>query len=187
MWARRFLSCSRPRLLSLGVSGLTNALQEFRKLDDLRLLLHRLSLGHMEVFNRLVALVLSVLAAAACSRDGIRNGGIDPPCLPHDVHMCTPEEAATLTASEIPLLGPYISLNCGVTVAADKAAARGTCQERTKRTLRRLSRSSRSVALSAPIEVTETRTCLDTFTPGREAADCDFFALVARVSLSPHH
>jgi hypothetical protein len=33
------------------------------------------------------------------------------------------------------------------------------------------------------IELEEVRTCIDTFVPDREAADCEFFAISARVSL----
>jgi len=140
------------------------------------------ALGH----SMRLAVLLSFLITAACSRAVVNSEPIDPPCLP-GTRSCTPEEAATLTSSEIPTVGPSITVSCGVAAADDKPAARTRCTERTRQMLKRLSHVLPAIDSSTHIELNEARICLDTFTPGREAADCEFFEISARVALRPHH
>ena len=129
------------------------------------------------------ALLLSIIVVpTACSPTVVRDEGIDPPCLPQDAHMCTPEEAATLTESEILLVGPSITLNCGVSGATERETARNSCEGRTARALKQLASLSAAIDNSSRIEVSETRICVDTFIPGREMADCEFFQISARVT-----
>jgi hypothetical protein len=53
--------------------------------------------------------------------------------------------------------------------------------------LKHLAKVSPAIDLAAPIELKEAHVCLDTFIPGREAADCEFSTISARASLRPSH
>ncbi|MEZ5460295.1 hypothetical protein [Dokdonella sp.] len=128
------------------------------------------------------AVVLSVLLLAACSRAMVRDEGIDPPCLP-GAPACTPEIAATLSRSEIALVGSTLTVSCGVSESGEKSAALSQCSERSRRMLHQLSNVMPTIDPFAHIDVEEARTCIDTFISGREAADCEFHAISARVSL----
>lgn len=49
--------------------------------------------------------------------------------------------------------------------------------------LMHLARVSPMIDSSSRIELTEYRTCVDTFIPGREGADCAFLRIQAKVAL----
>jgi len=51
--------------------------------------------------------------------------------------------------------------------------------------LRRLSLVSSALDPGSPITLTESQICLDSFVPGREAADCEFITVAAQVTLRP--
>lgn len=71
----------------------------------------RISIAGLDQYSirtRHAALTCSLLLAA-CSAAVGHDAGVDPPCMP-DAPVCTPEEAATLSASEMALIGSTISL-----------------------------------------------------------------------------
>jgi hypothetical protein len=115
------------------------------------------------------AILLIALCMAACSAMQPRNS-----LCSLKLGDCTPEEIVTLPQSQL-RVADLISMSCGVTALDDKDAARALCEKRVKSMLARWSRTLPSlVSDPGSIQVTEAETCLDTFVPGREAADCQF-------------
>jgi len=123
--------------------------------------------------------LLALLGVAACSSSPPRYEAT--PCSPNRGD-CTPEEIVALPEQQLRATGAEISVSCGVTTPEHKTATRALCIERVNSMLERLSITLPSFVAPKPanVSVDESETCLDTFIPGREAADCQFFSISAR-------
>lgn len=141
------------------------------------------SKGKRSILFRM-ALVIAILSGAACSYTSPqRSEEKEEPCSLKSGN-CSPEEVSSLSQEQLRSVGSSISISCGVTSVDGLTVTRTLCEKRVKSMLMQLSSAWPTfVPYIANIAFTESRTCLDTFVPGREAADCEFFDVNARIPI----
>lgn len=98
---------------------------------------------------------------------------------------CTPELAAIAELDVLRTNGKAITVDCGVTHKID-VAYRQSCEKRLSTLAEALStRASSELSTVSVTDMTllESQTCIDTFISGREAADCEFYSVSAKIPL----
>lgn len=77
-----------------------------------------------------------------------------------------------------------MNLDCGIALPEERIFWLASCEKRVRSMYAQLAgRWPDLVETPTRISVTDDRTCIDTFIPGREEADCRFFQIRARVSV----
>jgi hypothetical protein len=98
---------------------------------------------------------------------------------------CSPERASFASQADLQLVGAILRVRCGVASVGNRIETSSRCVGRMESMLAKLSKSVPAAHVNAAlIEVDADRTCVDTFIPGRETADCAFFELHGHVPIA---
>jgi xanthine/CO dehydrogenase XdhC/CoxF family maturation factor len=97
---------------------------------------------------------------------------------------CNPEQTAAVSERALRALESSLRVDCGIFGEAE-TQFRDRCKARVALLVHRLSGkfAGRIELHAAEVEYEESETCLDTFIPGREAADCAFVSSRAVIPL----
>lgn len=104
--------------------------------------------------------------------------------VPHSF-ACTPGLAAIAPLAVLRENGHELTVNCEISGQPD-ASYRESCTKslvQLATTLSTCSSSALSAITLSDMMLTDEQMCIDTFIPGREAADCEFFYIRAKVPL----
>lgn len=134
--------------------------------------------------NKPIFLIIGILLAA-CSGNGRLVREASEACgVPHSF-SCTPDLAAIAPLAILRENGDELTVNCEITRQLD-ASYRESCAKSLVQLVATLSArwsSTLSPVTLSDMTLADEQTCLDTFIPGREAADCEFFYIRAEVPL----
>jgi hypothetical protein len=99
--------------------------------------------------------------------------------------VCTAADVKDASLDALRSNGNFLSISCPYTPRLDERY-RAQCLNLLKDAVQRLGRWPEQLTppRMADIKIERRQTCLDTFIPGREAADCEFYYLEAVVPLS---
>jgi hypothetical protein len=130
-----------------------------------------------------LAFTAPVLLMAACTVMPMYSDL--PICSTHTV--CFAEDVPKANLASIKGNGNSLNVRCPYSISIS-ALYRSQCQASVAGAISSLSRwpDQLSVPAAADVSLQEQHTCIDTFIPGREAADCEYYFLEATVPLRWH-
>lgn len=132
----------------------------------------------------LSSLIIVVHLLTACSVNGRLVREASEACSSHSFG-CSPELAAIAPLETLKANDRELTVNCELSIQLDDAY-RETCARRLTQLVETL--SARWSSVLSPINLSDMtladeQTCIDTFIPGREGADCEIFYIRAKVPL----
>jgi hypothetical protein len=97
---------------------------------------------------------------------------------------CSPEELVVISREELQSAGDQLRVTCGITSVLNESFEK-QCRTRIGSMIIQLSNEwpdFRVPAIPTGITLRSEQTCMDTFIPGREGADCEFVSVSATIA-----